>query len=253
MERIFIDFVGPIVRSRQGNLALLVVLDGFSKFVAMYPVRKITSKAVLSCLVEKYFPCFGIPGTIVSDNATVFRSRLFYNMCFSWGIKHVTISPYYPQASQVERFNRNLKAALTIYHHSQHTRWDENLASLAMAFNSAWHESTGATPASLFLGRELNHPLGLRWELSELDLQQPPLDTKVFWERALENLNKARERVARRYNLERREVRFQVGDLVLVKLHPQSSQALQRAAKIAKKWSDPLVIAKYLTRYSAAC
>jgi hypothetical protein len=38
-----------------------------------------------------------------------------------------------------------------------------------------------------------------------------------------------------------------VGDLVLVKLHPQSSQTLQRSAKIAKKWSDPLVIAKYLT------
>jgi ribosomal protein L21E len=60
-------------------------------------------------------------------------------------------------------------------------------------------------------------------------------------------LNKARDRVARRYNLQRREAQFQVGDLVLVKLHPQSSKTLQRSAKIAKKWSDPLVIAKYLT------
>jgi hypothetical protein len=98
MERIFIDIVGPIVRSRQGNLALLVVLDGFSKFVAMYRVRKITSDAVVSCLVGRYFPCFGIPNCIFSDNAAVFKSRLFYNTCFSWGIKHVTISPYYPQA-----------------------------------------------------------------------------------------------------------------------------------------------------------
>lgn len=66
------------------------------------------------------------------------------NACFSWRIKHVTASPYYPQASQVERFNRNLKAALTIYHHSQHVLWDENLPMLTMAFNSAWHESIGA-------------------------------------------------------------------------------------------------------------
>jgi hypothetical protein len=73
------------------------------------------------------------------------------------------------------------------------------------------------------------------------------LDTKVFWERALANLNKARDRVARRNNLARREVRFQVGDLVLVKLHPKSSQTSQKSAKIAKKWSDPLVIAMYLT------
>jgi hypothetical protein len=78
MERIFIDFVGPIVRSRRGNLALLVVLDGFSKFVLMYPVRKITSSAVVDCLVGKYFPSYGIPNCIVSDNAAVFKSRLFY-------------------------------------------------------------------------------------------------------------------------------------------------------------------------------
>jgi hypothetical protein len=80
MERVFIDFVGPIVRSRKGNVAILVVLDGFSKFVSLYPVRKITSEAVVSCLMEKFFPCYGIPQCIVSDNATVFKSRAFYNM-----------------------------------------------------------------------------------------------------------------------------------------------------------------------------
>jgi hypothetical protein len=69
MERIFMDFVGSIVRSRQGNLATLVALDGFSKFVAMCPVRKITSNVVVACLVEKYFPCFGIPSCIASENA----------------------------------------------------------------------------------------------------------------------------------------------------------------------------------------
>jgi hypothetical protein len=162
----------------------------------MYPVRKIRSDAVVKCLVGRYFPCFGIPNCIVSDNAAVFKSSLFYNTCSSWGIKHVTISPYYPQASQVERFKRNLKAALTICHNSQHTRCDENLPSLTMAFTTTWHESTGLTPALLFLERELNHPLGLKWEFSELDLQQCPPETKVFWERALTNLKRARDRVA---------------------------------------------------------
>jgi hypothetical protein len=97
MELIFIDFVGPIVQSRQGNRALLVVLDGFSKFVQMYPAKKITSDEVVKCLFERYFPCFGIPNTIVSDNAAVFKSRLFYNTCFSWGIKHITIPRIIPR------------------------------------------------------------------------------------------------------------------------------------------------------------
>jgi hypothetical protein len=141
----------------------------------------------------------------------------------------------------VERFNRNLKAALTIYHHSQHVRWDENLPHLAMAFNTAWHESTGSTPALLFLGREMNHPLALRWELSKLDLQLPPQGTQEFWERA-------RDRVARRYNVNRRQVPFQVGDLVLVKRYPISSKLMRCSAKLENKWSDPLVIARFLTQ-----
>jgi hypothetical protein len=118
MERISINFVGPIIRSRKGSIAMLVVMDGFSKFVSIYFVRRISSDVVKNCLSEKFFPSYGVPQSIASDNATVFKSRTFYNLRFSWGFRHITTSPYYPQASQAERFNRNLKAALTIYHNS---------------------------------------------------------------------------------------------------------------------------------------
>jgi transposase InsO family protein len=247
MERIFIDFVGPMVRSRKGNVAVLVVLDGFSKFVCMYPVRRVSSEVVKTCLQDRFFPSYGIPQSIVSDNAAVFKSRTFYDMCFSWGIRHITTSPYYPQASQVERFNRNLKAALIIYHHSQHNRWDEHLSSLALAFNSAWHESTAATPASLFLGRELNHPLGLKWNLGELELNNDPKEMEEFWESALSNLRKARDRVARRYNAGRRQADFRVGELVLLRLHPLSSKSNQRSAKLEYRWSEPLKVARFVS------
>jgi hypothetical protein len=60
LERVFIDFFGPIVRSRRGNIAVLVELDGFSKFVSMYPVRKISSELVKNCLLGKFFPSFGV-------------------------------------------------------------------------------------------------------------------------------------------------------------------------------------------------
>jgi transposase InsO family protein len=245
MERLFIDFVGPIVRSRRGNVAILVILDGFSKYVALYPVRRISSEVVKVCLMEKFFPFFGIPRSIVSDNATVFKSRTFFDLCFSWGIKHITTSPYYPQASQVERFNRNLKVALSIYYNSQHTHWDEHLSSLTLAFNSAWHESTAATPASLFLGRDVHHPLELKWELRELDTNQDTKDIEEFWGTALKNLRKARDRVAQRYNAGRKQVPFEVGDLVMVRLHPLSSKSEQRSAKLDYKWSVPFKIARY--------
>jgi hypothetical protein len=111
-----------------------------------------------------------------------------------------------------------------------------------MEFNTAWHESSGSTPALLFLGRELKR------ELPELEMQQPPQGTRVFWGQALANLNKARERVSRCCDALRSEAVFKVGDLVLIKHHPVSSKTLQRSAKIANKWSSPLVIAKCLAK-----
>jgi len=50
LERIFIDFMGPLVRTKKGNQAILVVMDSFSKFVAFYPVRSITSAVVCDVL-----------------------------------------------------------------------------------------------------------------------------------------------------------------------------------------------------------
>jgi hypothetical protein len=57
LERVFIDFC-PIIRSRRGNIAVLVILDGFSKFVSMYSVRSISSEVVKNSLLEKFFPSF---------------------------------------------------------------------------------------------------------------------------------------------------------------------------------------------------
>jgi hypothetical protein len=58
MERVFIDFVS-FVRSGNGNVAILVVLDGFSEYVSLYPVRNIAIEIVVRTLVEKFSHAMG--------------------------------------------------------------------------------------------------------------------------------------------------------------------------------------------------
>ena len=111
---------------------------------------------------DRFFPAYGTPTCVVTDNAKVFRCRQFKDLCFRWGITHVTTTPYYPQASLAERVNRNLKSALKIFHHASQSAWDEDLPWLGLAFNTAVHESTKCTPDKLFLGRELKCPLSVR-------------------------------------------------------------------------------------------
>jgi hypothetical protein len=244
MQRLFIDFFGPLTRTRRGNIAILVVVDGFSKFVTLFPVRRITAKVVCDSLERQYFAEYGTPVSVVTDNATVFRSKLVKDMCFRWGIKHITTTPYYPQGSLAERVNRNLKAALKIFHHSSQDAWDEDLPWLSVAFNTAIHESTDCTPDKLFLGREMKLPLDNRWDLSSLSKGQSDQDKQSFWTKAYEKLKKARCKVAERYDAGRRPHTYKVGDTVVYRLNIVSNKANQVSAKFLLKWSKPVIIAK---------
>jgi hypothetical protein len=51
--RIFMDFVGPLTRTKRWNIAILV--DAFSKFVGFRAVRKITAQAVCESLGVRLF------------------------------------------------------------------------------------------------------------------------------------------------------------------------------------------------------
>jgi hypothetical protein len=227
-----------MVRTIKGHPAILVMLGGISKFVVFYHVKSITSKVVCEALELFYFPAYGVPEAVVSDNARVFKSKPYYNLCFKWGLKRIYPTPY-PQGSLVERVNRKLKA-LKIYHQSQ-TRWDEDLSLLSLAFSSARHESTSFTPARLFLGREIRSPLEINWELCPTDLENEPDAIDKFWEKALCNL-----RAARRFNINRVPHVFKCSDMVVYKLNLISSKVKHSSAKMLMKWSQPVVIAKFL-------
>lgn len=89
-------------------------------------------------------------------------------MCVEFGIKHVHTTPYYPNPSLAERVNKNLKVALRFYQNQNQQTWDQNIHWFQLAFKTAFHQSVSATLASLFFGRELQTPLDLQWNLTEL-------------------------------------------------------------------------------------
>jgi len=55
-ERLFIDFIGTLTQSKQGNIAILVVLDVFSKFVSFFSVQKISFQVMCASLRRVFFP-----------------------------------------------------------------------------------------------------------------------------------------------------------------------------------------------------
>lgn len=251
MEKLFIDFVGPLPRSKSGHNMLLVCIDAFSKFVWLIPVRKADALTTIQTLRANVFQNFGIPLTIVSDNGSQFTSKLFKNMCFSHGIRHITLSPYYPCPSHAERFNRNLRSALIAFHAKEQTNWDKNLTWLQMAFNFAHHESHKDIPFNLMFTYKPNNPLANLWRLNDL-LPDNPKDVPEVWAAALKNLKRSHQRSRIKYNRNRTDNPFHIGDLVLCKAHPVSRAVDKRMAKLSYRWSGPYRIQRFLTPVTAS-
>ncbi len=172
-------------------------------------------------------------------------------MCLEFGIKQITTTPYHPQSNMVERVNRNLKTALRIYHNQNHTEWDSLIHLFQISFNSAIHESTKLSPASLFLGHNIVHPLELAWNLDELlGTTNDPQSTQQKWSEALDNLNKARQVREQRFNEGRKPNPFKVGDWVTYRLNNMSKAQDRVTAKLLQLYSKPCVIQAFTSPVS---
>ncbi|KAJ4447626.1 hypothetical protein ANN_09633 [Periplaneta americana] len=158
---------GKFPRSKNGNTYILTVVDAFSKFCWLVPVWEATTKSALHVL-KGIIASLGCPRILVTDNATQFISNDFRKFCFSTGIQHITTVPYYPNPSQAERVNRNLRPALIVHHSQDHTSWDTQLDWLQFAFNSARHQSHKLIPFSLMMAYPPQSTLSNLWLFEDL-------------------------------------------------------------------------------------
>lgn len=247
MDKVFIDYLGPLPRTKRGNQYILVVIDGFSRFTWLVPSRNVTASTTIAHLTN-IFSLFGPPKRLVSDNAPAFRSAPFRSFCFGNAIQHIFTTPYYPQGSFAERVNRNLKSALIIYHQKNPNRWDASLPWLNLAFNSASHEALRATPASLMFSYPINSPLSNLWQIQDLlPSVITPDHLKENWKRARANIHLAHRRQALRYNRGRRPFTGKPGDQVYIRNYPGRGQQVGKVSKFTPRFLGPCTIVRILS------
>lgn len=61
LEKIYIDYIGPLPRSAQGNAYALVPIDAFLKFSWIRAVRIFTTLTTIRILSGRIFSSFGLP------------------------------------------------------------------------------------------------------------------------------------------------------------------------------------------------
>ena len=248
-DRVAMDIVGPLPRSRAGNRYILVFCDYGTRYPEAVPLRNIDAEHVAEELV-KLFSRVGIPSEILTDQGPNFMSKLLAEVYRLLSVKAIRTSPYHPQTDGlVERFNHTLKTMLRKAATDEGKDWDRLLPYLLFAHREVPQASTGFSPFELLYGRQVRGPLDVlkeAWEgdnrsdesvVSYVLLVRERLERMA--ELVQENLSRSQKQQKVWYDRNARSREFQPGDQVLVLL-PTSTN------KLIAQWQGPYVVVRRL-------
>lgn len=150
---VHIDHVGPFETSRKRNKFLLVMVDAFTKFTIIEPVKSQKTCYVVKILMNLLY-LFGVPNRIISDRGTAFTSQAFRTFCDAYGIKHVLNAVATPRANgQCERYNKTIVQALATTMAGRDPRdWNLVIKQIQSTLNTIHNKGIGTTPMKALIG-----------------------------------------------------------------------------------------------------
>ncbi|XP_075753964.1 uncharacterized protein LOC142818437 [Pelodiscus sinensis] len=246
-ERIGLDLVGPLEKSKAGSQYIMVVVDYATRYPEAVPLRNTLAPTLATELI-KIFSRVGIPQEILTDQGTNVTSKLREELCKLLEVKTLRTAIYHPQTDGlVERFNQTLKAMLRRFVIEEPREWDRLLPPLLFAICQVPQASTGFSPFELLYGRQPRGILNLlkeTWEEQESRARGSVLyiihlreKLRQLGEFAKANLWEAQVRQTQYYDQRARFWEFNPGDRVLLLLPIRESKLLAR-------WQGPYEVVR---------
>jgi len=217
-EMIAVDLKGPLPLGRDDERYVLAVMDYFSKFVVLIPIRRKFAAVVADEFEAQILNREGIPKTVVTDGGSEFRGE-FAELMKKHHIDHQTTLPYHHQANGlIERFMQSINKMVKIVAATDKKAWHTHLSKLAFAYNTSFHPATGDTPYWIANFRDprlsLDNAIGSEGRDGKTrTLQQ----RDALWRLVQDNLWTAAERAKSFYDASQRDLKLKCGDLVFVK------------------------------------
>ena len=254
-EKMGIDLLGPLPKTKDGNKYIIVAVDYFTKWAVTKALPKATTIHVVKFFVNEIFLQHGAPLQLISDRGKCLKNNFTKELFAALQVERGLCSPYRPQTNGlVERLNHTLAMMLSMYVNPQHDNWDKSLPYVTFAYNTAQQSSIGCSPFFALYGREPLLPLDLT-----LGLKRRRGNRKLFHEEAvnelLRDLQEARnwvrehtprthERQKARHDARYFTTNYSVGDLVMLYT---PFQKVGRATKLLHRYTGPYRVLKNLS------
>ena len=155
-DHIQIDCSVHLPVSDDGYTTLLVIIDVFTGFVILRPI-KTNSAEIIARKLWNLFCLFGIPKILQSDNGSEFVNDILRALVKITGIDHRLISPYNPRADgKVERAIGTVMSTIKKMLYGSLKHWPLFVPFAQLTFNQKISSLTNSTPFSLMFGRQFN-------------------------------------------------------------------------------------------------
>ncbi|GFX40459.1 retrovirus-related Pol polyprotein from transposon 17.6 [Trichonephila clavipes] len=198
---------------------LFTVIDSFSKFVWIYPVKSTSTKDALDKLILQQ-TIFGNPSKIITDKGSAFTSTEFQKFCQEESIEHVQITTGVPRGNgQIERMHETIIPVLTKLTIEEPEKWFKHVHRLQRIMNSTTTRSTKFTPFEVLIGVKMKQKEDLQIKhLLEDELSEQFINKReTLRNEAKENILRLQAENKKQYNKHRKPAyNYKPGDTVAI-------------------------------------
>ncbi len=247
-EKLAVDVVGPLPKSKQNYRFILTAMDLATGFPFACPMHGFTAEETAQNLIL-IFSFTGSPVAVLSDQGSNFLSRVMSCVYAKFGILRIRTSPYHPESNgKLERLHSTLKAVIRKSLDNR-SDWPAVIPLALFYLRNLPHSRHGHTPYELTFLKPTPHIL------SSLRSIWISPDSSVNVPRFLDELNNSMEAVLlalkqrvkddvvrKRESRDHRKLRvFGIGSLVMLRipgLHGSLEASWEGPYKIVARTSE---------------
>ena len=155
--------VATLPWSEEGYRYFLLVVDTFSKWIEIIPMRDQTAESIKKAFLEGWVNRHGVPAVLMSDQGKNVDGEVLHALCNEYGICKKHSSAYHPEGNgTAERAIGRVKQVMRCLladRNMPKTHWPLLLSEISFVSNSLPSANTTVSPQELTYGHILRSPL----------------------------------------------------------------------------------------------
>jgi hypothetical protein len=162
MQSLSVDSIGPLPEDEEGYKHILVIVDKFSRWVSLYPLRTLEAQETADALIQ-HCGIFGAPARIDTDGGSQFKSVVDEVISIIGARHHVAIAHSHQESGIVERANKEVMRHLRgfMFEQSVEAGWKSYLPFTQRICNSEVVQHMGVSPAQIIFGAAIDLDRGI--------------------------------------------------------------------------------------------